>query len=135
MSAGQILSNDVSVTPDGAGGEFRVPGTLEELAAEIKAITSSPGWGWGLPYYGSGAPGNTRGPRWTAEDKARHAAAIKSGLARIKSGQRFGKYGDWDHGYPACPVCGSETRFRQGCRLKRYCSNACRQRAYRQRQA
>jgi len=38
-----------------------------------------------------------------------------------------------DSGY--CRVCGVTVEWTDGRRLKRYCSNACRQRAYRERKA
>jgi hypothetical protein len=44
--------------------------------------------------------------------------------------------GPWWEAF-ACPVCGRETTWHRphGGRYKRYCSNACRQKAYRERKA
>jgi hypothetical protein len=119
MTAADLSGNqpdiDVSVT---------LPG-LDEISAQIKAITSSPGWGRGLPYYGKGAPGNTRGPRWTAEDAARHSALIRDTF-----GERAGK--TWQTRRRCC-VCRQGMTVAWLGRTRRYCSDACRQRAYRRR--
>jgi hypothetical protein len=112
----QVLP-DVSVT--------RVPGTTDELVAQIKAIHAAVD-------AGPGAYGNTRlWWLWNTKDRERHSAAVKRTLAPMV-GQRW----RWDWRLnPPCEGCGNWFERAFAGRERLYCSNACRQRAYRGRKA